>query len=69
MNEKLKVSVDREICVAGGQCVSVAPQTFDQDDDGIVVLVEPEVFGDGIALAEEAAFLCPSRSITVERRA
>ena len=33
----MKVSVDRDKCVASGQCVLAAADVFDQrDDDGVV---------------------------------
>ncbi len=37
------VSVERELCVAGGHCVLQAPSVFDQDDrDGQVLLLKAE---------------------------
>jgi ferredoxin len=37
----MKVHVDQERCVGGGQCVLAAPEVFDQcEEDGIVVLLD-----------------------------
>ncbi|MFE4059271.1 ferredoxin, partial [Streptomyces sp. NPDC059096] len=35
----MRVTVDQESCVGAGQCVLNAPDVFDQDDDGFVVLL------------------------------
>ncbi len=38
----MRISVDTDRCVGAGQCVLSAPDVFDQDDMGIVlVLAEP----------------------------
>ena len=37
------VEVDRDVCIGAGMCVMNAPEVFDQDDEGIVVVLEPEV--------------------------
>jgi len=59
------VVVQRDACVGAGQCALVAPDVFDQDDDGIVIVLEPEVDGALLAAATRAARLCPARAITV----
>jgi len=35
----VKISVDSDKCIASGACVLAAPEVFDQDDDGIVVIL------------------------------
>lgn len=35
----MKVHVDLPACVGSGQCVLAAPEVFDQDDEGIAVLL------------------------------
>jgi ferredoxin len=62
----MKVEVDRDECVASGQCALVAPAVFDQrEDDGIVTLLATELSPDLVDGAREAAFLCPAQVITV----
>ncbi|MET8681922.1 ferredoxin [Streptomyces sp. NPDC004647] len=61
----VRISVDTDRCVGAGQCVLSAPDVFDQDDLGIVlVLAEP---GDEPAreAARQAGLICPSQAITV----
>lgn len=63
----LKVIVDQDRCCASGQCVSVAPEVFDQrEQDGVVVLLAetPDVsLHDAV---REAASLCPAAAIRLE---
>jgi ferredoxin len=42
----MRFTVDRDRCIGAGNCVMNAPELFDQDDDGIVVLLEPARGGD-----------------------
>jgi ferredoxin len=62
----MRVVVNTSTCVGSGQCVSNAEAVFTQDDDGLVVLLKADVEGEEAEAARQAAFLCPSRSITVE---
>ncbi|GAA2606162.1 ferredoxin [Streptomyces tubercidicus] len=60
----MKITVDEEKCSGAGQCVLVAPEVFDQrDEDGIVVVLEPEPPQDRYALTREAAAVCPAAAI------
>ncbi|MEU4407901.1 ferredoxin [Streptosporangium sp. NPDC023963] len=66
----MKVTVDEDKCCGAGQCVLIAPEVFDQrDDDGIVVLLEPEPGADRHALVREAAAVCPAAAITLSEQA
>ena len=62
------VEVNRDACVGAGQCALVAPDVFDQDDDGIVQLLESEPEGSMLDAANRAARLCPARAIAVSVR-
>jgi ferredoxin len=58
------VSVDAERCIAGGQCARIAPEVFDQDqEDGIAVLLRPDVPAGRLAAVQEAMALCPGSAI------
>jgi ferredoxin len=59
------VTVQRDACVGAGQCALVAPDVFDQDDDGIVLLLESDPAGADLDAAVKAARLCPARAIAV----
>jgi ferredoxin len=59
----MKVAVDAEKCVSSGQCVLLAPETFDQRDDGVVVLIDAEPSGSAAGQARGAAATCPARAI------
>jgi ferredoxin len=59
----MRVSVELERCVGAGQCVLTAPAVFDQDDDGIVMLLTDRPGPDEQNEVHDAVQSCPSRSI------
>ena len=63
----MKVIVDQDKCIASGQCVLSAADVFDQrEEDGIVVLLNPDPPAERAGDVRRAAALCPARAITVE---
>jgi ferredoxin len=61
----VRVEADRDVCIQAGNCVMVADAVFDQDDDGIVVVLVDEVPDDEQEHAREAVRLCPSQALRV----
>lgn len=62
----MKVSADRGVCCGSGQCVMLVPDVFDQDDDeGIVLVKQPEPAEGLHAAVRDAAAVCPTGAITV----
>ncbi|WNG93308.1 ferredoxin [Mycobacterium sp. ITM-2016-00318] len=61
----MKVHADREVCIQAGNCVMVADSLFDQDDDGIVVVLADEIPSGEEDKAREAVKLCPSQALTI----
>ena len=59
----MKIEADRELCIAAGNCVLSAEAVFDQDDDGIVVLLAEEVPEGEEERVREAVKLCPSGAL------
>jgi ferredoxin len=63
----MKVVVDEDKCVAAGQCVAAAMEVFDQrDEDGIVVLLNPNPPAELADDVRNAAAVCPALAIRVE---
>ncbi|MFC4123008.1 ferredoxin [Nonomuraea zeae] len=63
----MKVTVDEEKCCGAGQCVLIAPEVFDQnEDDGIVILLEAEPAEGQYAAVREAAAVCPAAAIALD---
>lgn len=56
----MKLSADRDDCIASGNCVMISEALFDQDDDGIVVLLAEDVPEDEAEHAREAVKTCPA---------
>lgn len=61
----MKVHADRDVCIQAGNCVMVADSLFDQDDDGIVVVLVDNIPADEADKAREAVKLCPSQALTI----
>jgi ferredoxin len=61
----ITIKGDRAVCQGYGNCVLADPDTFDIDDEGLVVLLRESVDDDGRAAARRAAYDCPSEAITV----
>ena len=59
----MKISADREVCISAGNCVMAADAIFDQDEDGIVVLLVDDVPAGEEGHAREAVKLCPSQAL------
>lgn len=62
----MKVTLDQDKCVASGQCVVAAADVFDQDDDGIAVLLDPAPSSARADDVQQAAAVCPALAITVQ---
>ena len=61
----MKVEADRDVCIQAGNCVMVADSLFDQDDDGIVVVLVDDIPAEEQDKAREAVKLCPSQALTI----
>jgi ferredoxin len=64
----MSIAVQADACVGAGQCALVAPDVFDQDDDGIVFLLESEPQGADLEASKRAVRLCPARAITLSEQ-
>lgn len=56
----MQINIDRDSCCGAGQCVMLAPAVFDQDEEGIVVLLDenpPEALHPAV---REAQSMCPT---------
>ncbi|MGU3651861.1 ferredoxin [Mycolicibacterium sp. A43C] len=61
----MRIETDRECCIGAGNCVMTADALFDQDDDGIVVMLAADIPADEEMRARRAAQMCPAGAITV----
>ncbi|WP_155541768.1 ferredoxin [Amycolatopsis camponoti] len=60
----MKITVDTDSCVSSGQCVLLAPGTFDQDEESGTVVVLSEEPADGEEEAvRQAELTCPAAAI------
>ena len=59
----LTVKIDRSLCVGFGDCVELAPEAFDLDDEEIVVFVDPDTTPRKKLL--KACEMCPVDALVV----
>lgn len=57
------VHADRDVCIGAGMCALTAGAVFDQDDDGIVVVLDEHPAD--VAAAREAVANCPSGALSL----
>ena len=63
----MKVTVDQDLCASSGNCVLNAPEVFDQrEEDGVVVLLNPNPTPEQADGARRAAAACPALAIHIE---
>jgi ferredoxin len=66
----VKVTADTLKCVAAGNCVAVAPDVFEQDDDnGIVRVLNEEPGEDRRDAVREAVEFCPAQALKLNAEA
>ncbi|MET9801647.1 ferredoxin [Streptomyces sp. NPDC006368] len=62
----MDVRVDRDRCLGAGMCALSAPRVFDQDEDeGLVTLLNARPPQEQHAAVRVAAGVCPAAAITV----
>ena len=58
-----KVLADRDMCIGAGMCVMSSEAVFDQDDDGLVVVLTDAVPDHERKRVDDAVRLCPSGAL------
>jgi ferredoxin len=61
----MRIHADRAVCIGAGMCVMTADHVFDQDDDGIVVIANPDVAVGDEEQVRRAVALCPSGALRI----
>ena len=57
-----EIRVDRSLCMGSGQCCWYAPNTFDQDDETIAIVTNPQ--GDSEEAISSAVSGCPTGALS-----
>lgn len=58
-----EIRVDRSLCMGSGQCLWYAPNTFDQDDNTVAVVIDQH--GDPEEKIQTAIDSCPTQAISI----
>jgi len=60
---RIRIEVDRGLCIGSGDCVDTAPAVFELDSEDKAVVIDPD--GEPADLVVEAASNCPVTAIFV----
>ena len=58
-----EIRVDRTLCMGSGQCSWYAPSTFDQDDETVAIVIDPQ--GDPEEAIRAAVKGCPTGALSI----
>ncbi|PBC39479.1 ferredoxin [Rhodococcus sp. ACS1] len=61
------VSADLTRCQGHARCLLAAPEVFDVDDYGKVVILDKDVTGELVSSVEEAVANCPETALSLTR--
>jgi ferredoxin len=62
----MEIKADTGVCIGAGMCVLTAPEVFDQsEDDGTVVLLDPDPPASSEAAVRRAVQMCPSGALSL----
>lgn len=61
----MKVTVDFGKCTGLGICESLAPEFFEVDDSGTLLLLKEDISDDELQSVEEAVAGCPTEALRI----
>lgn len=61
----MKIGADRDRCIGAGMCVMTDEAVFDQDDDGVVVVLTEDVPDGEQKRVRDAVDVCPSGALSL----
>lgn len=62
-NNRIRVEVQRDVCIGSGDCVDSEPRVFRLDDEDIAVVIDPDAAE--VQEIVDAASACPIAAIFV----
>jgi ferredoxin len=62
---RMDIAIDHDKCIGAGQCAFIAPEVFDQGDDGSALLLVGRPAPAQLSAVREAAESCPMSAISV----
>jgi ferredoxin len=61
----MRISADRDVCIGSGNCVLLADEVFDQDDEATVVLLLDTPSTAQESRVRDAVAQCPSHALSL----
>lgn len=63
----MKVVLDQSKCTGLGICESLAPEFFEVNDDGSLLVLKHDISGDELQQVEDAVAGCPTEALFIKR--
>lgn len=63
----MKCVVDYNKCTGLAMCESLAPEFFEVNDDGDLILLREDITERELEVVEQAVAACPTEALTIER--
>ena len=63
----MKCVVDYNKCIGLAMCESLAPEFFEVNDDGDLILLREDITERELEVVEQAVAACPTEALTIER--
>ena len=60
----MKAAVDRDKCIGSGMCTTIAPQLFDMDDDGVLIVIKETPASHEQRSLLDAVACCPVNALS-----
>ena len=60
----LKIKIDMNLCIGSGMCTGIAPQLFELDDNGKLIVLNPEPGPEHMRVLNAAIACCPVEAIS-----
>lgn len=64
----MRLTINHDRCLKSGQCAYMQPDLFRLEEDGSPVVLAEVLEGPQIAMAQDAADMCPAQAIVLSRR-
>ncbi len=61
----MRIKADYDLCEANAMCEALAPDVFEVDADGVLVVHRPEPTDDELPDVREAVRACPTRALSL----
>lgn len=63
---RVRIACNYDVCTGNGLCEDAAPDYFEIQDNGDLLILRDEVADDDVAAVEQAVTGCPTQALTLD---